>query len=124
MNILEVRSFTSLAGYYMIFICSFLNIAHPITLFQKKGIKCEWNTKCEESFHHLKDLLTSAPIFKVVYSDEDFIVCTYTCKEGLSGVLTQNGHVIFYESRNLNEHEIHCATHDLEFPNIVHSLKM
>jgi hypothetical protein len=85
-----------------------------ITSLQKKGIKFEWNTKCEESFQHLKDLLTSAPILKVADPDEDFVVCTDACKEGLGGVLTQNGHVICYESRKLKEHEINYATHDLE----------
>jgi hypothetical protein len=46
------------------------------------------------------------------------------CKEGLSGVLMQEGHVINYESRKLNEHEKHYVTHDLELAAIVHALKM
>jgi hypothetical protein len=113
-NISEVRSFMGLAGYYRRFIAGFSKIAHPITSLQKKGIKFEWTTKCEESFQHLKYLLTSAPILKVADPDEDFVVCTDACKEGLGGVLTQNGHVICYESRKLKEHEINYATHDLE----------
>jgi hypothetical protein len=72
----------------------------------------------------LKELLTSAPILKVAYPDEDFVVCIDACKEGLGGVLTQNGHVICYESRKLKEHEINYATHDLELEAIVHALKM
>jgi hypothetical protein len=72
----------------------------------------------------LKDLLTSAPILKVADPDEDFVVCTNACKEGLGGVLMQNGHVICYESRKLKEHEINYATHDLELATIVHVLKM
>jgi hypothetical protein len=36
----------------------------------------------------------------------------------------QEGHVICYESRKLNEHEINYVTHDLELAVIVHSLKM
>jgi hypothetical protein len=36
----------------------------------------------------------------------------------------QEGHVICYESRKLNEHEINYVTHDLELDTIVHSLKM
>jgi hypothetical protein len=93
-NISEVRSFMGLAGYYRRFIEGFSKIAHPITSLQKKGIKFEWTTKCEESFQHLKDLLTSAPILKIADPNEDFVVCTDACKEGLGGVLTQNGHVI------------------------------
>jgi hypothetical protein len=42
----------------------------------------------------------------------------------LGGVLTQNGHVICYESKKLKEHERHYATHDLELEAIVHALNM
>jgi hypothetical protein len=49
-------------------------------------------------------------------------VCTNACKEGLGGVLSQNGFVICYESRKLKEHEKNYATHDLEFLAIVHAL--
>jgi hypothetical protein len=123
-NISEVRSFMGLAGYYRRFIEGFSKIAHPITSLQKKGIKFEWTTKCEENFQHLKELLTSAPILKIADPNEDFVVCTDACKEGLGGVLTQNGHVICYESRKLKEHERNYATHDLELATIVHALKM
>jgi hypothetical protein len=51
-------------------------------------------------------------------------VCTYAYKEGLRGVLMQEGHVIFYESKKLNEHEINYVTRDLELDAIVHALKM
>ena len=36
----------------------------------------------------------------------------------------QDNHVICYESRKMKEHEKNYATHDLEIPAIVHSLKM
>jgi hypothetical protein len=72
----------------------------------------------------LKDLLTSAPILKVAYLNEDFIVCIDACKEGLSGVLTQNDNKICYESINFKEHEIKYATHELELETIIHALKM
>jgi hypothetical protein len=96
----------------------------PLHLYRKKGIKFEWTPKCEESFQLLKELLTSAPILKIVDPNEDFVVCTNACKEGLGGVLTQNGHVICYESRNIKEHEKNYVTHDLELVSIVHALKM
>jgi hypothetical protein len=51
-------------------------------------------------------------------------VCTDACKEGLGGVLTQNGHAIFYESRKLKEHGINYGTQELEISTIVHMLKM
>ena len=72
----------------------------------------------------MKSLLTSAPILKIVDANVYFVVCIDACKEGLGGVLSQNGHVVCYESRKLKEHEILYATHDLDLATIVHALKM
>jgi hypothetical protein len=47
-----------------------------------------------------------------------------TCKEGLGGLLMQNGYVIGYESKNIKEHERNYATHDLELVAIAHALRM
>jgi hypothetical protein len=74
--------------YYRRFIERFSNIAHPITYLKKKGINFEWIVECEENFNLLKDLLTSAPIMKIVDPNENFVVCRDACKEGLGVVLT------------------------------------
>jgi hypothetical protein len=112
-----------LARYYRRFIEGFSKISHPITSLQKKGVKFQWTLDCENSFQHLKQLLTRYSILRIVDPNEDFIICTYACKEGLGGVLNQNGFVICYLSRKLKEHERHYATHDLELVAIVHSLR-
>ena len=97
---------------------------HPITSLKNKGAQFEWTLDCARSFRHLKSLLTSAPILRIDNSDEDFVVCMGAWKEGINGVLSHNGHVVFYESRKLKEHERNYATHDLELAAIVHALKM
>jgi hypothetical protein len=71
----------------------------------------------------LKQLLTSAPILKIVDPNKDYVVCTNVCKEGLGGDIIQEGFVICYESRKLKEHERNYATHDLELAAIVHALR-
>jgi hypothetical protein len=119
----EVRSFMGLAGYYIRFIEGFSKIAHPITYLQRKGVKFQWTLDCKKSFQHLKQLLTSAPILRIADPEEDFIVCTDACNEGLGGVFSQNGFFICYESRNLKDHERNYATHDLELTSIVHALR-
>ena len=43
---------------------------------------------------------------------------------GLGGVLTQEGHVIAYESRKSKIHEKIYATYDLELAVVIHALKM
>jgi hypothetical protein len=123
-NVFEVRSFMGHVGYYRRFIEGFSNIAHPITSFHKKGVKFEWTSYCERSFQHLKHLLTSDPILRIVDPNEDFILYIDACKEGLGGVLSQNGYVVRYESKKLKEHERNYATHDLELVAIVHDLNM
>ena len=88
--------------------------------------RCEFRgrLKCEDNFNLLKELLTSAPVLRIADPNESFVVCTDACKEGLGGLLTQNGHVIRYESKKLKEHERNYATHDLELVAIVHALRM
>jgi hypothetical protein len=113
-----------LAGYYRRFIVWFSKISHPINSLQKKGNKFEWTLKCENNFNQLKELLSSAPMLKIANPNEYFVVYTDACKEGLGGVLTQNEHVIGYESIKIKEHERNYSTHDLELASIVHALRM
>jgi hypothetical protein len=49
-NVIEVRYFMGIAGYYQIFIKGFSKIAIPITSLQKKEVKFEWISNCEEMF--------------------------------------------------------------------------
>ena len=121
-DLMDVRSFMGITGYYRRFIEGFSKIANPITSLQCK--KFDWNFICEESFKKLKTLLTTAPILRIADPNKDFVVCTYACNDGLAGVLTQDGHVIAYESRKLKIHEKNYATYDLELAVVIHALKM
>ena len=49
-DVMDVRSFMGITGYYRRFIEGFSRIENPITSLQKKGNKFDWNQKCEESF--------------------------------------------------------------------------
>ena len=100
-NVTDVISFMELEGYYRRCIEGFSKVAHAVTSLQKKGVKFEWTSKCEESFQWLKNLLNSASILKVADLEKDFVVCTDACGQGLGGVLMQDNHVICYESKKL-----------------------
>ena len=63
-------------------------------------------------------------MLKIANPDREFVVCTDACKRGLGGFLMQDGQVVCYELRKLNEHEQNYATHDLELEVIIHALKM
>jgi hypothetical protein len=97
-DVSDIRSFMGLAGYYRRFIKGFSKIGCPIIALQKKGTKFPWTQKCEEIFQTLKHLLTHVPVLKITNPEADFLVCTDACKEGLGGVLMQEGSVICYES--------------------------
>jgi hypothetical protein len=55
--------------------------------------------------------------------DKEFIFCIDASKEGLGGVLMQEGQFITYISRKLRIHEENYATHDLELLEIVYALR-
>jgi hypothetical protein len=70
-NVLDVRCFMGFVGYYRRFIVGLSKISHHITL-KNKGTKFEWTLKCENKFNMLKELLSSAPVLKIVDPNESF----------------------------------------------------
>eukprot|EP00253_Pinus_taeda_P019414 PITA_19414 len=123
-DVADVRSFMGLAGYYRRFVEGFSKVAFPITSLQKKGKLFHWTPNCQKSFEQLKHLLTTAPILSIADPSKDYVVCTDASKEGLGGLLMQEGRVIAYESRKLKEHEQKYSAYDLELAAIIHALKM
>jgi hypothetical protein len=88
-NMMEVRSFMGLAGYYKRFIRGFSRIAHPITSLQRKEKKVHWTKECERSFQQLKQLLTSAPILSI--TDPNGIFCgVHRCMQRRTGRIPQS----------------------------------
>ena len=61
-NVTEVRSFLGLAGYYQWFVKGFSVIASTLTKLLRKGVKFEWDEKCQSSFDQLKKILVEAPV--------------------------------------------------------------
>jgi hypothetical protein len=57
MNVIEVRSFMGLEGYYRRFIEGFLKIANPIMELQKKNKKFVWTEKCVEAFREAQGIV-------------------------------------------------------------------
>jgi hypothetical protein len=49
-NVIEVKSFMGLPGYYRRYIKGFSKIASPIISLQNKGVKLKWTSKCAKSF--------------------------------------------------------------------------
>ena len=122
-TVTEVRSFLGLAGYYHRFIEGFSKIAGPLHCLTRKGVKFEWNDRCEGSFQTLKEKLTSAPILTLPEGNEGFEVYSDASSQGLGCVLMQHKRVMAYASRQLKKHELNYPTHDLELAAVIFSLK-
>ncbi|KAL0541551.1 hypothetical protein IC582_021603 [Cucumis melo] len=120
----EVRSFLGLAGYYRRFIEDFSRLALPLTALTRKNAKFEWSDKCEQSFQELKKRLVTAPILALPVTGKDYVIYCDASRLGLGCVLMQDGNVIAYASRQLNEHECNYPTHDLELAAVVLALKI
>ncbi|KAL5828107.1 hypothetical protein ACOSQ4_019904 [Xanthoceras sorbifolium] len=123
-NVTEIRSFLGLAGYYRRFVKGFSSIATPLTKLLHKNVKFEWNEKCQITFEKLKAMLVEAPILVQPVSGKDYVIYSDASHNGLGCVLTQEGKVVAYASRQLKTHEQNYPTHDLELTAIVFALRI
>jgi hypothetical protein len=95
-----------------------------MTELLKKEVKFYWDDKCEEAFHTLRKLLTTAPVLAQPDSTQPFDVYCDASETRLGCVLMQNNRVIAYASRALRNHEQNYPTHDLELAAVIHTLKI
>ena len=82
-----------------------------------------WTPECEEAFHKLRTLLTSAPVLAQADIEKPFDVFCVASGIGLGCVLMQEGRVIAYASRQLWKHEVNYPTHDLELAAVVFAIE-
>jgi hypothetical protein len=70
-----------------------------------KDVKFQWTDECANSFSTLKNSLVTTPILTLPVRGKCFIVYYDASLVGLGCVLTQDGKVIAYASRQLKRHE-------------------
>jgi hypothetical protein len=95
-----------------------------MTQLLEKEVKFKWSLQCEEVFLTLKKLLTTAHVLAQPNIEKPFDVYCNTSGTGIGGVLMQDDRVIAYASQQLQRHEEHYHTHDLELLAVVHTLKV
>jgi hypothetical protein len=98
-NVLDIRSFHGLAGYYRRFIEEFSKISKPMTELLEKGKTFEWMPRCEANFQELKKRHTTAPVLTMPDMEKSFSIYCDTSGKGLGCVLMQDDHVVVYASR-------------------------
>jgi hypothetical protein len=95
-----------------------------MTQLLEKEAKFKWSPQCEEVFLTLKKLLTTAPVLAQPDIEKPFDVYCDASGTGIGGVLIQDGRAIAYASRQLQHHEEHYPTHDLELLAVIYALKV
>ena len=123
-NVMEVRSFLRLAGYYRKFVKGFSMTATSMTRLLKKNVKFEWSEKFQVSFDKLKAFLTEASVLTQPTYGKEYMIFSDASLNGLGCVLMQEGKVVSYASRQLKSHEKNYPTHDLELALVVFALKI
>jgi hypothetical protein len=95
-----------------------------MTKLLEKEAKFKWSPQYEEAFLTLKQLLTTTPVLAQPGIEMPFDVYCDASDMDIGGVLMQDGRIIAYASRQLQRHEEHYPTHDLELLAVVHALKV
>jgi hypothetical protein len=113
-NILDIRSFLGLIGYYRRFIEGFSKISKPMIELLEKSKTFEWTPRRETSFQELKKRLTTTSVLTMPDMEKPFSINCDVSGQGLGCVLMQDGHVVAYASRQLKKHEEKYPTHNLE----------
>ena len=104
-NVIEVRSFLGLAGYYRRFVKGFFIRESLLTKLLRKGVKFKWDDKCQSSFEQLKKILVEAPVLTQPTTGREYAMYSDASKIGPRCVLMQDGKVVAYASRQLKPHE-------------------
>ena len=127
-DLTSLRSFLGLASYYCRFVPGFSIIAGPLYLLLQKSTNFLWGQTQQESFDHLKQLLTCAPVLAFPDFDQEFILETDASGKGLGAILAQKQpdgftRPIAYASRMLQQHKRKYNATELEALGIVWSVK-
>ena len=102
----------------------FSTIVGPLYLLPKKNTNFLWGQSQQESFDHLKQLLTCVPVLAFPDFNQEFILETDASGKGLGGILAQNqpdgfNIPIAYASRTLQQHKRKYSATELEALGIV-----
>ena len=119
-----MRSFLGLVGYYRRVVKGFSVIASSLIKLLWKGVKFEWDDKCQSSFDQLKKILVEAPVLTQPTLGREYALYSDASKIGVGCVLMQDGKVVAYASRQMKPHEQNYPTHDLELAAVVFALKI
>ena len=80
-DVTTLRQFLGFASYYRRYVLKFADIAVPLHALTQKGVPFQWTTAHDESFAHLKSVLTLAPV--LTYPDISATAPPFVLQTGL-----------------------------------------
>ena len=110
----ELRGILGLSGYYRKFIKNYAHICKPLYELLRKN-NFFWNSKAEEAFLKLKQIMSSAPVLALPDFSKPFILETDASGYGIGDVLTQGNGPIAYLSKVLGVKNSALSTYEKEF---------
>ena len=73
-NITEIQNILGLTGFYRQFVEHFSLLSAPLTRLTRKGVKFEWDEKCEQSFQELKNRLITVSVLTLPTIGAGYVV--------------------------------------------------
>ncbi|KAL4154131.1 hypothetical protein QTP88_001964 [Uroleucon formosanum] len=126
-NVVEIKQFLGLSGYYRRFIKDYSQISKPLTSLLKKNVPFEWTIEAQIAFDTLKEKLINAPNLQYPNFEKEFILITDASQFAIGSILSQGipgqDLPIAYASRTLNKAEQAYSTTEKELLSIVWAVK-
>ena len=118
-NTKKVQQFMGLANYYVQYICSFADIAAPLTFLMSPKRQWIWGAGQDVEFDQLRQLLCNPPVLCLPDLSRSFVVDTAACVNATGAVLLQEFSdglhpVAFHSAKyNLAEHNYGAGDKEL-----------
>lgn len=126
-NVSELRAFNGMVNYHSKFISKFAEKMAPLYELLRKGVKFEWNDRCQIAFETLKTEICSDKVLAHFNPRQKILLATDACNTAIAGVLfhryddgTQKP--VAYVSRALNSAEKNYSTFEKEALAIIFSV--
>jgi hypothetical protein len=112
-NVIELKGFLGLTGYYRNFVKNYGMLAKPLTNLLKKQFN--WDASAQVAFDKLKSAMTSTPVLALPDFSQEFIVEIDASDVELGVVLMQNEKPIAFLSKPLSLSNKFLSIYEKEF---------